>query len=364
MMTAPLQGEDVDLERYKDFPFLQSMLRFESLRNAALDEEGKYQMNAPLSSDGWGPSLFIIQARALDWILKPWCAVVLHAVIYTTIQELFFQDLLDGEEARDYDSWELFFGIMLNSTLSFLLVFRLNRAAGRYWLARELWGNFVARGRTVTAGILVHSNHAPHHRDEALRWTSALCLCVMALLRGTKVLPEPLFLGILIKDEVQAAQRNTHPPLFVAAQIRYHLHEIFKIDADTPVGIANALSQQMDSLEIQLNTMLDCCGGMERIRSTPLPMVYVSHLRTFLMLALLLFPYVWGPAWGWGTIPVVATAAFSLLGIDAAASEVEAPFQQRRVNALNMDEYCKGLLSNIQQQIQHHADRFIAKKVR
>ena len=103
--------------------------------------------------------------------------------------------------------------------------------------------------------------------------------------------------------------------------------------------------------------MMDCCGGMERIKATPLPLVYVAHLRTFLMIALILLPYVLGPSWGWGTIPVVFVTAFALLGIEAAAAEVESPFGLNRVNALNMNGYCESFLSNIQQQITDKADR-------
>jgi predicted membrane chloride channel (bestrophin family) len=70
-----------------------------------------------------------------------------------------------------------------------------------------------------------------------------------------------------------------------------------------------------------------------------------------------MLPYVLGPSWGWGTIPVVVVTAFSLLGIEAAAAEVESPFALDRVNALNMNGYCESFLSNIQQQITDQADR-------
>ena len=88
--------------------------------------------------------------------------------------------------------------------------------------------------------------------------------------------------------------------------------------AETPLALSMAWSQQLAMLEEQWTIMLDKCGGMARIKGTPLPIVYVSHLRTFLVISLLLYPYVWGREWGWGTIPIVALAAFCLLGIEAA----------------------------------------------
>ena len=98
---------------------------------------------------------------------------------------------------------------------------------------------------------------------------------------------------------------------------------------------------------------------MERIKSTPLPIVYVSHLRTFLLFNLLLFPYVFGPSWGWSTIPIVAASAFAWFGIECAAAEVESPFGKDRVNALNMDSYVIGLLSTMQQQMNVHSEQQI-----
>jgi ion channel-forming bestrophin family protein len=184
----------------------------------------------------------------------------------------------------------------------------------------------------------------------------------MELLRGTKELPPSLFAGILTNKQVLQLQGQIHPPMYAADQVRYYLKQLFPVDADTPLSVAVLWTQELCSLEQQLNTLIWCGGGMERIKSTPLPIVYVSHLRTFLMLNLILFPWVFGPSWGWMTIPIVAASAFAWLGIDCAAAEVENPFSKDRVNALNMDLYVIGLLSTLQQQIRNHADQEIEQK--
>jgi predicted membrane chloride channel (bestrophin family) len=149
-------------------------------------------------------------------------------------------------------------------------------------------------------------------------------------------------------------------------------------------------ARHLNSLEDSLNVVLECCGGLERseytgldsvidtkvenasqlllrflsmrvpsVRGTPLPIVYVTHLRTFLIFSLLLFPYVWGPSLGWVTIPFVAATAFAWLGIEGAAAESESPFRADRVNALDMDGYCLGFLGVVKQQLVNHADRHI-----
>jgi putative membrane protein len=348
----------VDISKYDSHALVQSMMRNEQTRNSEMEEEGKNQMLYTKSTDGWIPSLFMIRGRALDWIWFPWAFISLHGVAYTVLQETI------GDPAeRNLLSWEIFFGILLNSTLSFLLVFRLNRAAGRYWTARFYWGDLVAKGRTFTSGLLCHGNHNPIHRDRTIQWIGAFAVCAMEFLRGIKTLNPNLFAGILSKDELRKLEKSRHPPLYAIDQIRLNAKEVFRVDAETPLALAHAWTQQLDTLEKELNVMMDCCGGMERIRATPLPLVYVAHLRTFLMIALILLPYVLGPSWGWGTIPVVFVTAFALLGIEAAAAEVESPFGLNRVNALNMNGYCRSFLSNIQQQITDQADREIETSI-
>ena len=251
---------------------------------------------------------------------------------------------------------------MLNSTLAFLLVFRLNRAASRFWIAREKWGLIVANTRSLVGGLIVHGNHDLLHRDEALRWLPALSIATMELLRNTKEFPLDHFAGLLSEEQVATLQNQGHPPMYAADQVRYNMKQLFNVSVDTSLSKSVAWTQQLDTLEQQLNAIIFSGGALERIKGTPLPVVYVSHLRTVLTIILALYPYVWGPSWGWATIPIVALSAFAYLGIESAAVEVECPFRKDRVNALNMDGYVMGLLSVMQQQIRVHADQEIKRK--
>ena len=85
---------------------------------------------------------------------------------------------------------------------------------------------------------------------------------------------------------------------------------------------------------------------MERIRATPLPLVYVAHLRTFLLCYLLFMPLVYISHWQWGTIPAMALVSFALLGVEGAAAECESPFAQR-ANHLATDAYAAALVGNV-----------------
>ena len=70
-------------------------------------------------------------------------------------------------------------------------------------------------------------------------------------------------------------------------------------------------------------------GGCERIQGTPLPFVYVAHLRSFLLVVLCGVPIVYGCEWRWATIPLALLIALALLGIEAASVECERPFDEK-----------------------------------
>ncbi len=311
-------------------------------------------MHAVKSTDPYFRTLMTFEGRALDRIALPWALLTIHATVYTVIAEL-------RGNIRNYDeniqAWQFFFAVVINASLSFLLVFRLNRAAERFWLARAYWGDIVAKGRTLVSGILIHSAHNAGHRDQAIRWIGAFVIASMHHLRSLREIPPELLAGMLQQHEIERLAKSHHAPVYVADRIRSHLKQIFLVTGDTPIALAQAWSHELTHLESLLNVMLDAVGSMERIRGTPLPIVYVTHLRTFLLLFLIALPYIWEGFWHWATIPIMAAASFALLGLDGAAQEVETPFRKDRCNHLNMDAYCSSFLGNIEQQIQDAADR-------
>lgn len=324
-----------------------------------MEEDGKKQIDYPKSSDGWVKTLFVWEGRALEKIRFPWALVTANAIMWTFVAEYMN---VDDRTDIDFSSYESFFGLILSSSLAFLLVFRLNRSAERFWIARHSWGNIVAFCRTMVSGVLIHGRHDPTNRDAVVKWLVAFAVATMHFIRGIpEIVPETLA-GVLNESEIKELEGVSHPGLHAADQIRWHLKEIFKIDDSTPFGVAQAWSQQLDTLEKQLNSLVLEMGAMERIRATPLPIVYVAHLRTFLLSFLLAMPYIWESALGYATIPVVFFSAWALLGLEGAAEEVESPFLKDRPNHLNMDAYCLMTMRDILQLIRQDADREIRQK--
>jgi putative membrane protein len=278
---APVENFD----RYKSYSLVQSMMLYKDIREAALCLEGKAQREYTSSNEGWLATLFMIRGRALDRIALPWAFITLHAIVYTVLQETVFSESIETGTNNLLNNWEVVFGFVLSSTLAFLLVFRLQRAADRYWTARFYWGDLVAKGRTLISGLVVHGTC--QHRDHAIRWLIAHTVAIMEQLRGRTLYDGSILAGILTLPELKRLENSKHPPIHAMTKVRHHLRQAFHNTPDTPLSVAVERSQILNRLEQLLNSVQDCGGGMERIKSTPLPVVHVSHLRTFLIATLL-----------------------------------------------------------------------------
>jgi len=284
----------------------------------------------------------------------PLTVCVFNAIIWQILALNY--NVLSSSESDFATSWGSVYSVVFTTTLAFLLVFRLNRVALRWWETRRMWGAIVAHIRVLTGEICEHLNHSPKLRDRAVAWTAAFLVASKQILRGEKYISGDELAGILTPVEVSLLQAAKHPPLYASGEVRHAIQRALHIDHSTPDGIATSWSSIARSLETSINELIHNIGGMERVRVTPLPIVYVSHLRTFLLVYLLSLPYLYGHLWGYFTVPAVFVTSFALLGIDGASAECECPFQKNRVNHLDMEAYCLTAMNSILQILIHAAD--------
>ena len=174
--------------------------------------------------------------------------------------------------------------------------------------------------------------------------------------REASSFPTAELAGFLKRSELDALENADHAPLFVASQIRYYLRKALKVDASVSIAEAHARTIHMNYMENLIDKLIEQISAMERIRSTPLPVVYTSHLRTFLFVYMLFLPYIYVREWGWATFFLVGFTAFALFGIEGASSEVEIPFDKHRPNHLALDAYCCTILDNAQTLVIHEAN--------
>ncbi|CAG7854805.1 SubName: Full=Uncharacterized protein {ECO:0000313/EMBL:CCA68691.1} [Serendipita indica DSM 11827] len=124
-----------------------------------------------------------------------------------------------------------------------------------------------------------------------------------------------------------------------------------------PLEVLRTLSEWLSTLEERgtvpgttLGSMMGLVQGLEdslcsleRILTTPLPLVYTAHIRHTVWIFLFTLPFQLCNTFEWITVPGVAVASFLYLGFVAAGEEIEQPFGYDR-NDLDLDFFCNEII--------------------
>ena len=94
------------------------------------------------------------------------------------------------------------------------------------------------------------------------------------------------------------------------------------------------------SLDQNVQLLIDYFGACERIHKTPLPFVYVVHLRRALVLYCFTLPFALVDHYGWWAIPATLLVAYTFFGIEEIGVEIENPFGQDD-NDLPLERFCE-----------------------
>ncbi|KDR73435.1 hypothetical protein GALMADRAFT_227883 [Galerina marginata CBS 339.88] len=105
-----------------------------------------------------------------------------------------------------------------------------------------------------------------------------------------------------------------------------------------PAGL-NGLTQMVSG-------MVDQLTALERVANTPIPISYRIHLKQCVTLYLFALPMTLVNDLGWSTVPVVTAVAFTFMGIEGIADEIEQPFGNDERD-LPLDRYCQDLKEEI-----------------
>jgi len=92
--------------------------------------------------------------------------------------------------------------------------------------------------------------------------------------------------------------------------------------------------------------MVDQLTSMERVANTPIPISYGIHLKQCVTLYLFALPLTLVNELGWAMIPIVTVVAFTFMGIEGIADEIEMPFGTDERD-LPLDRYCADLKEEI-----------------
>ncbi|KAG1903908.1 Bestrophin, RFP-TM, chloride channel-domain-containing protein [Suillus fuscotomentosus] len=139
------------------------------------------------------------------------------------------------------------------------------------------------------------------------------------------------------------ADRMSIPfPLLIAHELSSAIFRFKREGLLETVGPAG-----MNAMSGLVQSMVDQMTSMERVANTPIPAPYGIHLKQCVTLYLFALPFTLVNDLGWSTIPIVTVVAFTLMGIEGIADEIEMPFGCD-AHDLPLDTYCDDLREEIE----------------
>ena len=234
----------------------------------------------------------------------------------------------------------------LGSALAIFLAFRANAAYGRWWEARQLWGQLVNTSRALARQALTALDVDPHDgeqkklRDDIVLHQVAFVHALRCHLRKQNALPE--LYGLLGPERADALRLYKNIPNVLTLRIGELMQEA------RMRGMIDSI--RWTALDGSLTTLANIQGSCERIKNTPLP-------RQFSLLpSMLVDAFCWlvplGLVAGMGLVTPVASAliSFILIALDASSSAIENPFENT-VNDTPMTALSRGIELTLREMI-------------
>ena len=267
----------------------------------------------------WTRSLFTIRGSMVHEISGRVSACAIWAVAVVAVHHL-----IQSMEIQPTTH------MLVGVALGLLLVFRTNASYDRYWEGRRQWGSIINETRNLGRAARVFLSSDRELLDELLLWTIAFPHAAMNALRGSSGLGATA--QRLPAAEVETVLQSGDLPLAVAVRISERL-----VRARDRGIISDYVTMSLDQ-NVQL--LMDYFGACERIHKTPLPFVYVVHLRRALVLYCFTLPFALVAQYGWWAIPATLLVAYTFFGIEEIGVEIENPFGLDE-NDLPLERFCE-----------------------
>ena len=220
--------------------------------------------------------------------------------------------------------------------LGLILVFRNNAGYDRWWEGRKIWGAITNSTRSLVQGGLAFGPSDVSWRRAWVRWCASYPHACRLSLRHER--DDHDFERLLGQEQARALRRAKHMPSYVTFQLAQLLAEASDLEQMPPAIMMN--------LESARQQLVAAIGKCERIASSPLPRAYVLKLRRFMAVYLIILPAALVERAGWVTPLLTILVAYSALGIDRIAEELQSPFSTKRLNHLPLEGMCYAIEGN------------------
>eukprot|EP00966_Prymnesium_polylepis_P062826 1458233-Prymnesium_polylepis.1 len=225
----------------------------------------------------------------------------------------------------------------VGTCLFFLLVFRNNSSYERWWEGRKLWGSLINRTRDLARQSIAYMGD-DSHVDSMVRYTIAFAVAMKRHLRVERELSELIEKGVLTQEQCEEIQQSgKHMPLFVLEKLSTTIRSSRKAGLTTDI--------EAMTLDANLTKFEDDLGACERILKTKMPFAYIVHLRTFMLVWLLVLPFVLLAKVQWGTVPLSFAIFYAIVGVEMIGVEIENPFGHD-FNDLPLDSITNDTIAN------------------
>ncbi|EJU05769.1 hypothetical protein DACRYDRAFT_46145, partial [Dacryopinax primogenitus] len=123
--------------------------------------------------------------------------------------------------------------------------------------------------------------------------------------------------------EIQIDEHQFIPnmPLAIAHELTRMIWKFKRAGMLDTVGPAGT-----NAMTASIQGMVDMLTAMERVSNTPIPASYGIHLKQCVTLYLFALPFTMVKDMGYHMVPIVTVVAFTLMGIEGIADQIEMPF--------------------------------------
>jgi len=242
-------------------------------------------------------------------------------------------------------------GIAAGTTAIALLTgFRLNASYGRYNEGRKMIGGVNTTSRDLATNSLMWVS-SEKERDRMLLLIKAYSVALTFYL-NRKGNHNGMRCGPNFDEQVYAEYQAEMRDVFSNDDTNDDFVRVciwFRNKDNVPLGIASlmrgiiARNDRQDALnrelEVQVQKLLACLAGAERIQKTPIPTCFTRHTSRLLFMWSNMMPFAIYPACGpLFTLPMTIGISYTLMGIEDIGVQLEEPF-----NILPLRQYSDGV---------------------
>jgi putative membrane protein len=228
--------------------------------------------------------------------------------------------------------------------------FRNTSAYARWWEARTIWGGVVNHSRSFARAVLstIGADGAdPYTLDELSEMKHRLVMLQIAYVHALRnhlrgALPWKELTGLIPDAEIDRLRTHQNVPLAIQENIASLLAECYRrgwID-----------SVRWSGLDRTLSALMDCQGGSERIKNTPMPLLYDHFIRFFIAAYCLLLPLGMVESLRLLTPFGSTFVGFAFLALDQIGRDLEAPFENLP-NDIPLTDITRSIEINLKQML-------------